>query len=70
MISNVPGPRRPLYFRGARLAATYPLSIPYHGYGLNITINSYAGHLDFGFTGPCLRACGVKLPYQSKSSAE
>lgn len=51
VISNVPGPREPLYFRGARLEAAYPLSIPFHGYGLNITLNSYAGTLNFGFIG-------------------
>ena len=51
MVSNVPGPDQPLYFRGARLDAPYPLSIPFHGYGLNITINGYAGTLNFGFTG-------------------
>lgn len=51
VISNVPGPERPLYFRGARLEAIYPLSIPTHGYGLNITINSYVDTINFGFTG-------------------
>ncbi len=51
VVSNVPGPDRPLYFRGARLDAPYPLSIPYHGCGLNITINGYAGTLNIGFTG-------------------
>ncbi len=51
VVSNVPGPDQPLYFRGARLDAPYPLSIPFHGYGLNITINGYAGTLNFGFTG-------------------
>lgn len=55
VISNVPGPEQPLYFRGARLDALYPLSIPYHGYALNITINGYAGTLNFGYTG-CRRA--------------
>lgn len=50
-ISNVPGPERPLYFRGARLEATYPLSVPIHGQALNITCQSYAGTLNFGFTG-------------------
>ena len=51
VISNVPGSERPLYFRGWRAEAIYPLSIPFHGYGLNITVGSYAGDLDFGFTG-------------------
>jgi WS/DGAT/MGAT family acyltransferase len=51
VISNVPGPTRSLYFRGARLEAIYPLSIPFHGYGLNVTVSGYDGDLDFGFTG-------------------
>lgn len=51
VVSNVPGPAEPLYFRGARLEALYAASIPFHGYGLNITIAGYAGTLDFGFTG-------------------
>jgi diacylglycerol O-acyltransferase / wax synthase len=51
VISNVPGPDSPLYFRGARLDAAYPMSIPVHGQALNITVNSYAGNMCFGFTG-------------------
>jgi WS/DGAT/MGAT family acyltransferase len=51
VISNVPGPERPLYFRGARLEAWYPMSIPIHGQALNITCTSYAGSVCFGFTG-------------------
>ena len=50
-VSNVPGPREALYFRGARLEATYPVSIPIHGMALNITCESYAGTLNFGFIG-------------------
>lgn len=58
VISNVPGPDQPLYFRGARLEAAYPMSIPVHGQALNITCNSYAGTMCFGFTG-----CRDTLPH-------
>lgn len=58
VISNVPGPERPLYFRGARLEASYPMSIPVHGLALNITCQSYAGTLNFGFIG-----CRDTLPH-------
>lgn len=51
VISNVPGPEHPLYFRGAQLEASYPMSIPVHGQALNITCASYAGNVCFGFTG-------------------
>jgi diacylglycerol O-acyltransferase len=51
LISNVPGPRRPLYWNGARMTGVYPLSIPYEGQALNITVTSYAGFLEFGLTG-------------------
>ncbi|MBL8329830.1 MAG: wax ester/triacylglycerol synthase family O-acyltransferase [Rubrivivax sp.] len=50
-ISNVPGPDKPLYFRGAELVATYPASIVTHGQALNITCQSYAGMMNFGYTG-------------------
>lgn len=50
LISNVPGPRQPLYLAGAPLLANYPLSIPYHGLALNITVLSYRDQLDFGLT--------------------
>jgi WS/DGAT/MGAT family acyltransferase len=50
-VSNVPGPREPLYLRGARMEAYYPASIPIHGMALNVTMLSYAGMLDLGFIG-------------------
>jgi diacylglycerol O-acyltransferase / wax synthase len=55
LISNVPGPRNPLYWNGARLTGVYPVSIPYEGQALNITVTSYAGDLQFGLTG-CRRS--------------
>jgi len=48
VISNVPGPQFPLYLAGARLVANYPISVITDGMGLNITVMSYCGHLDFG----------------------
>lgn len=48
VISNVPGPPIPLYCAGARLEANYPVSVITDGMGLNITVMSYCGHLDFG----------------------
>jgi diacylglycerol O-acyltransferase / wax synthase len=48
VISNVPGPQFPLYCAGARLDANYPVSVITDGMGLNMTVMSYCGHLDFG----------------------
>jgi hypothetical protein len=49
VISNVPGPRRPLYAaRGARLEHYFPVSVITEGQGLNITVQSYLDRLDFG----------------------
>jgi WS/DGAT/MGAT family acyltransferase len=56
-VSNVPGPEKPLYFRGAELLAIYPASIVTHGQALNITCQSYAGAMNFGFTG-----CHASVP--------
>ena len=40
-----------LYVCGGALATYYPVSIPYHGAALNITVQSYAGRvLEFGVT--------------------
>ena len=47
-ISNVPGPPIDLYLAGARVAHYFPVSIVTHGLGLNITVQSYAGKLEFG----------------------
>ena len=47
-ISNVPGPQLPLFCAGAKLEANYPVSVITDGVGLNITVLSYMGHLDFG----------------------
>ena len=48
VISNVPGPQVPLYLAGARVLANCPTSIVVHGMALNITVQSFDAHMDFG----------------------
>ena len=55
IISNVPGPRQPMYMEGARLDGLYPLSIPTDGQAMNITVTTNADNLDVGITG-CRRS--------------
>ncbi|MCF0264541.1 wax ester/triacylglycerol synthase family O-acyltransferase [Acinetobacter guillouiae] len=57
IISNVPGPREPLYWNGAKLDALYPVSIVLDGQALNITMTSYLDKLEVGLTG-----CRKSLP--------
>ena len=57
VISNVPGPREPLYAAGARLEHYYPVSTIIDGQGLNITVQSYLDRLDWG-----LVACAELVP--------
>jgi diacylglycerol O-acyltransferase / wax synthase len=57
VISNVPGPRQPLYFAGAQMQNYIPVSIVTDGMGLNITVHSYLDRLDFG-----LVACRELVP--------
>ena len=57
VISNVPGPRVPMYLAGARMTTNFPVSIVTHGLALNVTVQSYDGALDFGIV-----ACRRALP--------
>ena len=57
VVSNVPGPPVSLYLAGARLLHNYPVSIVTHGLALNITVQSYAGQMEFG-----LLACRAAVP--------
>lgn len=57
VISNVPGPREPLYWNGAKLDALYPASIVLDGQALNITMTSYLDKLEVGLVG-----CRTALP--------
>ena len=57
IISNVPGPDFPLYMAGAEIVAAFPLGPVMDGAGLNITVMSYRGVLNWG-----LVACTESVP--------
>jgi diacylglycerol O-acyltransferase len=57
VISNVPGPRKQLYWNGCSLDGIYPASIVFDGFAMNITLVSYNKSLDFGII-----ACRRSLP--------
>jgi WS/DGAT/MGAT family acyltransferase len=58
IVSNVPGPRKPMYFNGAKLDGVYPVSIVMDGQALNITLCSRDKYLDFGLIG-----CRKSVPH-------
>jgi WS/DGAT/MGAT family acyltransferase len=57
VISNVPGPDFPLYLAGAELTAGFPLGPVMDGMGVNITVMSYRGILNWG-----IMACPEAIP--------
>lgn len=57
VVSNVPGPGVQLYSNGAKMLTHYPVSLPVHGQGLNITVQSYLDQMFFAVT-----ACAKALP--------
>jgi hypothetical protein len=61
VVSNVPGPREAFYCVGAKATHYFPVSIPYHGGALNVTVQSYLDALDFG-----LIACSETVPDAQK----
>ena len=65
MISNVPGPKQPLYWNGARMSGMYPVSMPLDRLALNITILSYFDQLEFGLT-----ACRRTMPSMQRMLAD
>jgi WS/DGAT/MGAT family acyltransferase len=56
-ISNVPGIQHPVYMRGHRMIAEYPMSIVTNGMALNMTVMGIEDALDFG-----LVACAEAVP--------
>jgi diacylglycerol O-acyltransferase len=66
VISNVPGPREKMYFRGAEVVEVYPVNTLPPAVALSMTVCSYAGTLFFGLVGgrtaiPDLRKLTVYL---------
>jgi diacylglycerol O-acyltransferase len=51
VVSNVPGPRMPLYLLGRRVTSAYPAVPLTHGQGLSIGVLSYCGALHVGLYG-------------------
>lgn len=49
VVSNVPGPPIPIYLAGAEIKGHFPVSAIVDGVGLNVTVVSTNGMLDFGF---------------------
>ena len=49
IVTNVPGPPVPLYFRGARLVAGYPLVPLFERQGLGVALFSYMDRMCWGF---------------------
>lgn len=64
LISNVPGPRKPMYMMGAKMQECFPLSALPPGMSLNITLYSYMEQLNVG-----LIACRTQLPELTKISS-
>lgn len=56
LVSNMPGPAKTLYFKDAKLIATYPISAMTPGGGVNITMITYNGIAQIG-----LVCCNSKI---------
>jgi len=52
-----------LFMAGAKMVHYFPVSIAYHGSALNITVQSYAGLLEFGLTA-CRRVLSQDESYE------
>ena len=51
VISNVPGGKDTMYVNGARMVGAFPVSAVAASIGLNATLTSDSGRMDFGFIG-------------------
>ncbi len=57
-ISNIPGIRQTMYWNGARMDGSYPMSIVAHSMAMNITLVTYDKNVDFG-----ILACRRNVPH-------
>jgi diacylglycerol O-acyltransferase len=57
VVSNVPGPTAPLYVAGAKLVGIWSMGPILENVGLNVTVWSYLGELNFGIV-----ACPETMP--------
>src|SRR5689334_10623678 len=51
VVSNVVASKKPLYLRGARMDAMYPISFLFDGYAINLTLVGYVDKVAIGFIG-------------------
>jgi hypothetical protein len=51
LVTNVPGPQFPLYFRGRRMERAFPIAFLPQDHALAIAILSYDGAVNFGLIG-------------------
>lgn len=58
VLSNVPGPKEPLYMNGLEVDGMYPVSLPLNQLAVNFTMLSYNGQMNLGITG-----CRTRLPH-------
>jgi diacylglycerol O-acyltransferase len=61
VVSHVPGPRKTLYWQGAKLTGIYPISVLVGKGGLNLTIVSRQDNVDFGII-----ACRKTVPHAQR----
>lgn len=60
VISNIPGPKTPLYLNGARLEALIPVSVPMHNSPINMTAIGHDQLMTFGMVAASDRVPGLQ----------
>lgn len=69
VVSNIPGPREPLYLLGRRVQAAYPAVPLMQGHGVSVGVLSYCGYLHVGlYADPNVVPRAVELARDFKSA--